>query len=732
MGPAHRSDGRDRWTSGAHVVLAGLAYLLLAVYATWPLARRAGDHLYGIDPVRWAGAAPLGMADHYLNLWILSWVCHALRHAPGALFDANIFHPLPESLATGEHLLGAVPWYAPVFAATGNPIAAANALVFVSFVLGGLGMYLLVLGVTERRGAAFIAGVVFAFAPWRFAWLVHLQLVGVHVLPFMVLFLRRALERGRAVSVLAFGIALLLQALTSYYLAYMCAVLCAAVLLWIPRSSPGGAWRRVGAVLVAGATAAVVVGLVSRPYLRLAARGLLPSGAEAQALSWLQIASAQPAEFFVRGSPQYAGLVPVALAAIGLGHAGGGLRLRLLFLWAAASGFALSLGPMSGEHHLPYEWLARWIPGFSTMRVPERFVILATFGVAGLCGIGTARLQTLVTTRLRSRPGLRSRSTLPTVNGMLTALVLAALLLDWVPREMRLGLRRFSTLAESPPVYRWLAEHGSGLPLLEVPARRGGFVAAEAQARSQYRSVLHWLPLLGGYNGYQPPFLDLYADLARDLPAEDALQTLVNVVDVGWVLVHTDELDPVSRIAWQGDPRGLERAVELGNDVVFRVVLGPTEDWRAHLREPGPEATTFAGLPIQPVPYDGREAIIDGDVPKRRLSRRQALSIAVRVTNPTAVRWPCFAAGTEGVVRLWGTWLTADGKAVGQPASARIPRDLGAGEQADVTLVTWSPAEAGRYVLELGVGQGAPGDPAAWRAGPRRFEVEVVGAEADS
>ncbi len=716
------SGARDRSGGSADILLAALAYLLLAVYVTWPLARHASDHLYGIDPVRWADVAPLGMADHFLNLWILSWVCHALRHAPGSLFDANIFHPMAQSLATGEHLLGAVPWYAPVWAATGNPIAAANGLIFVSFVLGGLGMYLLVRDVTDHRGAAFVAGVIFAFAPWRFTWLVHLQLVGVHVLPFVVFFLRRALERGDAASLVGFAIALLLQALTSYYLAYTCAVLCAAVLLWVRWRQPRS-WPRLGAVIIAGGAATVIMGLVSRPYLRLAARGVLPSGSESQSLTWLQLASAQPPEFLVRGSPQYAGLVAVSLAVVGLALGRHSLRLRLLLLWAMASGLVLSLGPVWDGHRLPYTWLASWVPGFSTMRVPERFIILATLGVAGLAGIGTARLQDLATAGLRS-PAARSAAT-----AFITGLVLLALLADWVPREMRLSLRRFPTLDEAPPEYRWLAERGSGLPLLEIPARRGGFAAAEAQARAQYHSAIHWLPLLGGYNGYQPSFLDLYAELGSRLPAEEALQTLVNIVDVGWVLVHTGELHTAARGSWEKGGRGLERVVSFGSDVIFRVTRAPTEDWRAHLRGLGPAATTFAGAPIQPVPAGGRQAIVDVELPGWTLSPRQGMTITARVTNPTAARWPCFAAGTEGVVLLWTRWMTPEGKAVGRPASSRIPRDLGPREHAGVALVTWAPVDAGAYTLELSVGQGPPDDALSWRAGQRVFELTVVNPE---
>jgi hypothetical protein len=411
--------------------------------------------------------------------------------------------------------------------------------------------------------------------------------------------------------------------------------------------------------------------------------------------------------------------VVLAVAAMALG--GQRLRrIRLLFVWAMASGIVLSLGPLWDGHRLPYAWLATWLPGFSTMRVPERFIILATLGVAALAGIGTASIQNLAWSRVSSHPA-RTAAT-----GLITSLVLLALLVDWVPREMRLSLRRFPTLGETPPVYGWLAENGAGLPLLEIPARRGGFAAAEFQARAQYHSILHWLPLLGGYNGYQPPFVELYAELGHRLPAPDALQTLVNVVDVGWVLVHTGELGPGARAAWGQRPEGLEHAASFGDDVIFRVVRAPTADWRSHLRGLGPATTTFAGVPIRLVPAEGHQAIVDVDLPLRTLPPRQAISVTARVTNPTTVRWPCFAAGTEGVVLLWARWMTSAGTVVGRPASTRIPRDLGPGEHADVTLVTWTPSEEGGHMLELSVGQGPPGDALSWRAGQRIVGLQIT------
>ena len=47
---------------------------------------------------RWVG--PDGMDTR-----ILAWDAHALLHAPGRLFQAPIFHPLPDALAFSENLL---------------------------------------------------------------------------------------------------------------------------------------------------------------------------------------------------------------------------------------------------------------------------------------------------------------------------------------------------------------------------------------------------------------------------------------------------------------------------------------------------------------------------------------------------------------------------------------------------------------------------------------------------
>src|SRR5256712_12802108 len=92
--------------------LAGVAWL------TWPLA----GSLSSVLP------CPTGMFMHdiYYSTWALAHESHALLTAPWRIADANIYHPTPSALFYVPAGLGALPLFAPVFLATGNPTLAIN------------------------------------------------------------------------------------------------------------------------------------------------------------------------------------------------------------------------------------------------------------------------------------------------------------------------------------------------------------------------------------------------------------------------------------------------------------------------------------------------------------------------------------------------------------------------------------------------------------------------------
>jgi hypothetical protein len=153
------------------LALALLAFCALTVFMTSPLFFHMHDHTV-FFPV-----------DHLLTTWILAWDYHALISHPLELFDANIFYPARNSLALSEHMMGNLPIFAPVMWLTQNPILAANSVIFASFVLAAVAMFVLVQYWTGSFAAAFIAGCIYAFTPLRFGQLGKLQLLSVQWAP---------------------------------------------------------------------------------------------------------------------------------------------------------------------------------------------------------------------------------------------------------------------------------------------------------------------------------------------------------------------------------------------------------------------------------------------------------------------------------------------------------------------------------------------------------------------
>jgi len=110
------------------------------------------------------------------------------------LFDANIFYPHTGTLAYSEANLGAGALAVPVYWATNNPYAAHNYVVLLAFLLSGVGTYYLVRHLTGDRRGAVVAAICFAFCPYVFAHLAHIQLLMTAGLPFSMLAFHRIVE----------------------------------------------------------------------------------------------------------------------------------------------------------------------------------------------------------------------------------------------------------------------------------------------------------------------------------------------------------------------------------------------------------------------------------------------------------------------------------------------------------------------------------------------------------
>jgi hypothetical protein len=314
----------------ASYALAG--YLAIALVVTWPLGRGLGRD------VAW------DLGDSVLNMWILAWDSKQLLAILGgelsrvrSFFDGNIFHPAQLTLAYSEHLFAQAVQALPVYAISANPILAYNLLFLSTFVLCGLGMYLLVRELTGSALAGFVAGLLFAFAPYRLSQSSHLQVLSSQWMPFVFYGVRRYFTQPagpappRLRPLLWASAALVTQCLScGYYLLYFTPFAVGYVFWEITQRRLRRdlrVWRHVG---IAGLLTIAIVGPFLVPYAEVRQRfDMARTLSEVTRLSadvysyatafpeqplWGRVMQAFPK----REGELFPGLVPPALALIGL------------------------------------------------------------------------------------------------------------------------------------------------------------------------------------------------------------------------------------------------------------------------------------------------------------------------------------------------------------------------------------------------------------------------------
>ena len=552
-------------------------YALLALAATHPLWQHLGD------------ALPGDVGDPVLNAYILAWDVHALVVDPVHLFDANIFFPLPGTLAYSENLSGSALLALPLMLLSGEPVLTYNLVFLSSFVLAGAGMYLLVLHITRRRVAAVAAGVAFAFAPYHIASLAHLQLLTIGWLPLVVLALSRipgaahgAPRRGTTVLLCVFlwmQIASTLHgALFAALIVLMFGVVHARRLGTLTRRARPEAASRLEFVVPLAAIAGLLLPLVL-PYLAVL-NELRASRPPDVALSF----SAQPTDFlaaypdnrlfgalsevfraragFSEEQTLFMGIAAplLALAALaGRGKKQGGLRSWTVFF--AGLALASLLLAASGA-------LAQALPLAGIMRVPARWSAVLTFALAGLAGIGSAQIVNwfaraasnhphppLLRRQRLNAPELPSANSgrglpsppapLPKAERGVGALIAGACLAALLYIEgfaAPIALADVGTLREQHAIYYTLAQLPGREAVLELPMYTGT-KRESVESKRMYASVVHWRPLVNGYSGFTPERQLALADQLTDFPDDASIAALraLGQQGVRYVIVHAGE-----------------------------------------------------------------------------------------------------------------------------------------------------------------------------------------------
>jgi hypothetical protein len=485
-------------------------FALMTVAMTWPLARTL------------ATAAP-DHQDVYFNMWRLRWFAHALATHPLHLFDANIFHPATGTLALSDAMPIEGLAAAPLLWAGVPPVLVHNILILLPIAASGAAMFALVRHLTGSHGAGFVAGVAFAYAPYRFEHLMHMELQWIVWTPLAFLAVHRVLETRRWTLGAAAGACVALQMLSCiYYGIFLALVLVPSAALLIAADRPRG-WRRSLVPLAAGAAIAVAISAAyAVPYMRqheqVGDRAIEDvntfSASPANYLSvpagnWMYGSAGRPG----RGERRlFPGAIVVLLAIVGLllrppdGRA-------IVYLLVLVAAFETSRG--FGGHVYPL--LHDYVPVFRGLRAMARFGIFVVMALAVLAGYGYAAL-------MHGRGAMVRRAGL--------AVLVASMLAEYATR-----ITLVSFPNAPPEAYRELARLPKGVVAdLPLPAadQLPGF-----EPRRAYMSTFHWFPIVNGYSGNYPPSYLARLDRLHGFPDERSLMQ-VRRDGVRYVVVHEE------------------------------------------------------------------------------------------------------------------------------------------------------------------------------------------------
>jgi hypothetical protein len=460
---------------------AAIAFVVLSIAFTWPLAPNLSTAV--ADP-----------GDPLINIWILDWDWWATFHQPLSLFHANAFHPARYSLAFSENLYAIAVLLFPLRAVGVGPVAAYNVAMLAGFAFCGFAAYLLGLRLTGSWAAGMAAGVFYAFVPFRFVHLSHLQHVWGGWLPLMLVALLAFHERPTSKRAWLLAAAFVLNGLTNiHYLFFGALAIGVTAALVIPRAQ----WKTLAVPMLAAALVllpflypyAVVAKLygmqrTAEEVLRYSAtpRDWLPGATEAEKRLW----------------PGGLSLIVAALAFVVARRERAKLGLALLWI---AIGFAGSLG----LHFVFHEFLFGAVPGFRAIRAPARWAVIAYIGLAILIALFTAGLR-------------RDRWVVPVA--FVLSLWSAPLL--W-----------FLIDPKTPPVYTWLAQQKVSA-IAELPMD-----VLSSDYEYMLHATVHRQRFANGVSGFSPPVRDELSRLSRELP-DAPLTEALRRHGIELLIVHSD------------------------------------------------------------------------------------------------------------------------------------------------------------------------------------------------
>lgn len=505
------------------------AYVLVTAVMSWPYVNYSdfASATYG--------------GDQRLIIWTLAWNNHALLTSD-ALFQSNLFYPAEHSLRYNEHLFGVSLFSLPWAMAGASPTLAHHLTWWLALLLNGLATFALLQRFVRNSLAAFVGSLAFAYSFYVMLHAHgHLHQVWLWPIPLSLLLLERWFDAPSLRRLAAWTAVLVLQILSSWYLAVFALVANAifgGVLIAFAGSREGTKrtrlWSfRVIHLVLAAAIVTACVYPFARHYTDITSTAtevssfsadleayLVPPQNTIVGRWWLAHVDERPRSIFGEQT-LFLGWVTLVLAIVGMAVLLRGRHLDRrvwLFPALALAGLLLSFGPslpVVGPTSLaPFNWLVA-LPGLDGVRVAARFAVLATLGMAGMVAIAAAAIV---------RRGPRGAA--------IVALAAPLMLAEWFVVDFPAGKPQTHPV---PAIYL-TPQVQTARSLVSLPEYRGRpdwFLGGDYL----YYSTAHWRPIVNGFGRTEPPGHEAVIDTVRMFPAS---APAMRELGIQYVVVHAD------------------------------------------------------------------------------------------------------------------------------------------------------------------------------------------------
>jgi hypothetical protein len=657
-------------------LLSATGYAVLVAGVMAPVWKAPAQDVLFPGAVARTSVAILVESDQRFVSGTLARNARLLASEPSSLLEQGSCFPISHAFTLGEHvfgesLLAVVPWVL-----LRDPVLVTNAVVGLSIWLAALAMYALVFGLTRSAGAAFVAGLVFAFHPARLENPAHPMVHGNLWTPLAILWAQRLFTRRRWRDAALLACALSLALLESFYQILGLAILggvYGAVLAVRLRRELLALSPKIAVVVLA---CAAVASQVLLPYLDtrsawgvLQGRGLV--------LMW-------SVGNYLPGGAAGFGWVPLILAAVGLidrargprGEPAADARLPLvvgglLVLWCSV--YAIEV-PGLGRMESPLRLLSGVVPGLDAVRVLRALRFNVYLVVAFLAGYGVIAIASAAGRSTRSPV---ARALVPLAAAFLVVLEV------FVPRLARAGygapLELVARTIAPPPEVAALYERTPPGAVLDLPFRFDARGRLRLMARYVFLAGYHGRPVAGCYNSFDTPLQGDIERLAARLPDPGAADE-IRALGFGSLVLHGE---------WLGAPERARLEPLLADPSRVSLVGSAGDTTLLALASPSGVAASFAALAevAGATPVDGPKAGEHG-------------SIAIGFTNPTVetYRHPDPIEPSRVIVR----WRDGDGRTVhAEELRVLLPIALAPGRSTEREIDVLAPAVPGEYAVEL-------------------------------